>query len=192
MENLNAFVSEGDQLIGDKPPPRDCPRCHSDNTKFCYFNNYTSSQPRYFCKNCRRYWTQGGSLRNIPVGGSCRRLKRLGVDQPSASRVVSVGIQQANHRQHVQENNVFGSLPIRRLRPVHHFGLPQQDCYNLRIISNPLINKTIADSRNVVRVEEQNQWSQSLNNNNNNMSVSASTSGNRGSFPYELEKLGPY
>ncbi|KAK1265719.1 Dof zinc finger protein DOF3.2 [Acorus gramineus] len=53
-----------------------CPRCDSNNTKFCYYNNYSLSQPRYFCKGCRRYWTQGGSLRNVPVGGGCRKNKR--------------------------------------------------------------------------------------------------------------------
>ncbi|KAK2983832.1 hypothetical protein RJ640_008508 [Escallonia rubra] len=50
-----------------------CPRCDSDNTKFCYYNNYNLSQPRHFCKNCRRYWTKGGTLRNIPVGGGSRK-----------------------------------------------------------------------------------------------------------------------
>ncbi|GFS34736.1 Dof-type zinc finger DNA-binding family protein [Actinidia rufa] len=50
-----------------------CPRCASQNTKFCYYNNYSLSQPRYFCKACRRYWTKGGSLRNVPVGGGCRK-----------------------------------------------------------------------------------------------------------------------
>ncbi|XP_008789033.1 dof zinc finger protein DOF3.2-like isoform X1 [Phoenix dactylifera] len=53
-----------------------CPRCDSTNTKFCYYNNYSLSQPRYFCKGCRRYWTKGGSLRNVPVGGGCRKNKR--------------------------------------------------------------------------------------------------------------------
>lgn len=53
-----------------------CPRCNSTNTKFCYYNNYSLSQPRYFCKTCRRYWTEGGSLRNIPVGGGSRKNKR--------------------------------------------------------------------------------------------------------------------
>ncbi|XWS18896.1 hypothetical protein CRYUN_Cryun32bG0084300 [Craigia yunnanensis] len=50
-----------------------CPRCDSTNTKFCYYNNYNLSQPRHFCKNCRRYWTKGGALRNIPVGGGTRK-----------------------------------------------------------------------------------------------------------------------
>lgn len=61
------------------PPPelgQKCPRCDSTNTKFCYYNNYNLSQPRHFCKTCRRYWTKGGALRNVPVGGGCRRNKK--------------------------------------------------------------------------------------------------------------------
>ncbi|KAL5197037.1 hypothetical protein ABZP36_000549 [Zizania latifolia] len=57
-------------------PGLKCPRCDSTNTKFCYFNNYSLYQPRHFCKTCRRYWTRGGALRNVPVGGGCRRNKR--------------------------------------------------------------------------------------------------------------------
>ncbi|URE32745.1 zinc finger protein [Musa troglodytarum] len=62
-----------------------CPRCASTNTKFCYYNNYSLSQPRYFCKGCRRYWTQGGSLRNVPVGGGCRKNKRSSSSSSSSS-----------------------------------------------------------------------------------------------------------
>ncbi|XP_025807608.1 dof zinc finger protein DOF3.6-like isoform X1 [Panicum hallii] len=54
-------------------PGLKCPRCESTNTKFCYFNNYSLSQPRHFCRACRRYWTRGGALRNVPVGGGYRR-----------------------------------------------------------------------------------------------------------------------
>ncbi|KAJ8441351.1 hypothetical protein Cgig2_024863 [Carnegiea gigantea] len=43
-----------------------CGRCSSMNTKFCYFNNYNVNQPRHFCKNCQRYWTAGGTMRNMP------------------------------------------------------------------------------------------------------------------------------
>ncbi|CAN4099310.1 unnamed protein product [Withania somnifera] len=57
--------------------PLKCPRCDSTHTKFCYYNNYSLSQPRYFCKSCRRYWTKGGTLRNIPVGGGCRKNKKV-------------------------------------------------------------------------------------------------------------------
>ncbi|XP_047329082.1 dof zinc finger protein DOF4.6-like isoform X1 [Impatiens glandulifera] len=53
-----------------------CPRCNCTNTKFCYYNNYCLSQPRYLCKTCRRYWTEGGTLRNVPVGGGSRKNKR--------------------------------------------------------------------------------------------------------------------
>ncbi|URD96752.1 Zinc finger protein [Musa troglodytarum] len=53
-----------------------CPRCDSPNTKFCYYNNYSLSQPRHFCKTCRRYWTKGGALRNVPMGGGSRKNKK--------------------------------------------------------------------------------------------------------------------
>uniref|UniRef100_A0A5B7AJJ8 Dof zinc finger protein n=1 Tax=Davidia involucrata TaxID=16924 RepID=A0A5B7AJJ8_DAVIN len=56
--------------------PLACPRCGSTNTKFCYYNNYNKSQPRHFCKACKRHWTKGGTLRNVPVGGA-RKNKRL-------------------------------------------------------------------------------------------------------------------
>ncbi|CAN6997920.1 unnamed protein product [Brassica rapa subsp. trilocularis] len=65
-----------------------CPRCDSPNTKFCYYNNYNLSQPRHYCKNCRRYWTKGGSLRNIPVGGGSRKnTKRSSSSSPSSSNL---------------------------------------------------------------------------------------------------------
>lgn len=61
------YASEGQNLR--------CPRCDSSNTKFCYYNNYNLTQPRHFCKTCRRYWTKGGALRNVPIGGGCRKNK---------------------------------------------------------------------------------------------------------------------
>ncbi|XP_061341606.1 dof zinc finger protein DOF2.2-like [Gastrolobium bilobum] len=64
--------------------PQKCPRCDSLNTKFCYYNNYSLSQPRYYCKTCRRYWTQGGTLRNVPVGGGCRKGKRAKTSSSSS------------------------------------------------------------------------------------------------------------
>ncbi|XP_031091308.1 dof zinc finger protein DOF5.6 [Ipomoea triloba] len=70
-------------------PPHDqalkCPRCESTHTKFCYYNNYSLSQPRYFCKTCRRYWTKGGTLRNIPVGGGCRKNKKVSSSSNNSS-----------------------------------------------------------------------------------------------------------
>ncbi|XP_071703138.1 dof zinc finger protein DOF5.4-like [Rutidosis leptorrhynchoides] len=81
---LFAATSGGDRRLrqhnhlhqGHTPPVLKCPRCESLNTKFCYYNNYNLSQPRHFCKSCRRYWTKGGVLRNVPVGGGCRKTKR--------------------------------------------------------------------------------------------------------------------
>ncbi|XP_044501576.1 dof zinc finger protein DOF2.5-like isoform X2 [Mangifera indica] len=67
-----------------------CPRCNSTNTKFCYYNNYSLTQPRYFCKTCRRYWTEGGSLRNVPVGGGSRKNKRSISSSTSSSSSSSV------------------------------------------------------------------------------------------------------
>ncbi|KAH1031595.1 hypothetical protein J1N35_043769 [Gossypium stocksii] len=66
-------------LLANIPVPEvalKCPRCESTDTKFCYFNNYSLTQPRHFCKTCKRYWTRGGALRNVPVGRGCRRKKR--------------------------------------------------------------------------------------------------------------------
>ncbi|KAJ0239388.1 hypothetical protein HA466_0230400 [Hirschfeldia incana] len=109
MDKLNVIVRENHQVNEEKPPPRVCPRCSSDNTKFCYYNNYSLSQPRYNCRNCRRFWTHGGALRDIPIGGRARKLKRTSIDQPSVSQVVSA-IQQVNNHQpfsHAQETNKF-------------------------------------------------------------------------------------
>ncbi|KAG4914596.1 hypothetical protein JHK87_052153 [Glycine soja] len=54
-----------------------CPRCNSMDTKFCYYNNYNVNQPRHFCKNCQRYWTAGGVMRNVPVGAGRRKNKNF-------------------------------------------------------------------------------------------------------------------
>lgn len=58
-----------------------CPRCNSFDTKFCYFNNYNVNQPRHFCKNCQRYWTAGGTMRNVPVGAGRRKNKQFASSQ---------------------------------------------------------------------------------------------------------------
>ncbi|KAF3660537.1 dof zinc finger protein DOF2.1 [Capsicum chacoense] len=84
------LVSTKPQQDQKKPKPPEqaikCPRCDSSNTKFCYYNNYSLSQPRYFCKSCRRYWTKGGTLRNVPVGGGCRKNKRSSSSSRSSSQ----------------------------------------------------------------------------------------------------------
>ncbi|XP_008450228.2 dof zinc finger protein DOF5.7 [Cucumis melo] len=79
-ENKNGDNCEEELLGGIK-----CPRCDSTNTKFCYYNNYSLTQPRHFCKTCRRYWTKGGALRNVPIGGGCRKTKKLKSSSSSSS-----------------------------------------------------------------------------------------------------------
>ncbi|PKA54318.1 Dof zinc finger protein DOF3.2 [Apostasia shenzhenica] len=59
-----------------EPNRERCPRCSSLDTKFCYYNNYRTSQPRHFCRSCRRHWTLGGSIRNVPIGGASRKRHR--------------------------------------------------------------------------------------------------------------------
>lgn len=99
----------GDMLTCSRPssmierrlrPPHDlslkCPRCDSTHTKFCYYNNYSLSQPRYFCKTCRRYWTKGGTLRNIPVGGGCRKNKKVS-SKKSNDHLANTNIQNQPH-----------------------------------------------------------------------------------------------
>ncbi|XP_065007304.1 dof zinc finger protein DOF1.1-like [Musa acuminata AAA Group] len=100
-----AMLSSNDNVLSYAPPvvadrrwkpivelAPNCPRCHSSNTKFCYYNNYSLSQPRYFCKGCRRYWTKGGSLRNVPVGGGCRKSRRAKSTKPSTVSPVAGSI----------------------------------------------------------------------------------------------------
>lgn len=73
-ENIEA---PSDQQKTLKKPDKilPCPRCNSTDTKFCYYNNYNTSQPRHFCRSCQRYWTAGGTVRNVPVGSGRRKSK---------------------------------------------------------------------------------------------------------------------
>ncbi|KAG0465255.1 hypothetical protein HPP92_019419 [Vanilla planifolia] len=81
---LRGFPSSSMTGAPHPPPALKCPRCESSNTKFCYYNNYNLSQPRHFCKSCRRYWTKGGVLRNVPIGGGCRKPKRSSSSKSSS------------------------------------------------------------------------------------------------------------
>lgn len=85
-EKKEQCVRKPDKLIP-------CPRCDSLDTKFCYYNNYNINQPRHFCKSCQRYWTAGGTLRNVLVGAG-RRKNKYGSSQmkQEASEGVNSGI----------------------------------------------------------------------------------------------------
>lgn len=75
MENDPASGEQKVLEMKDKILP--CPRCNSEDTKFCYYNNYNVNQPRHFCRRCHRYWTAGGTMRNVPVGAGRRKNKHL-------------------------------------------------------------------------------------------------------------------
>ena len=66
-----------------------CPRCKSDDTKFCYYNNYNVKQPRFYCKGCCRYWTEGGTLRNVRVGAGRRKAKSAVAVKDATTAVVA-------------------------------------------------------------------------------------------------------
>ncbi|XP_041026551.1 dof zinc finger protein DOF1.4-like isoform X1 [Juglans microcarpa x Juglans regia] len=98
LDHWSQTLLEAQTLELPKPPPirrqqqqqqqsepLKCPRCDSTNTKFCYYNNYNQSQPRHFCRTCKRHWTKGGTLRNVPVGGGRKNNKRLKKSTNSAS-----------------------------------------------------------------------------------------------------------
>ncbi|XP_056692772.1 cyclic dof factor 2 isoform X3 [Spinacia oleracea] len=111
-DNLEAISGVDEKAVGESSKPEEeksdtsvseekapkkpdkmipCPRCNSMDTKFCYYNNYNVNQPRHFCKNCQRYWTAGGTMRNVPVGAGRRKNKN------SASHYRHVSIPEALH-----------------------------------------------------------------------------------------------
>lgn len=97
-------------------PPLKCPRCESMNTKFCYFNNYNQSQPRHFCKSCRRHWTKGGTLRDVPVGGGRKnkRVKRCNSYKTNGNKTAKDAVQSQQQEklllEHNEENKFYDIL----------------------------------------------------------------------------------
>ncbi|XP_074287765.1 uncharacterized protein LOC141612917 [Silene latifolia] len=112
-----------------------CPRCDSANTKFCYYNNYNLSQPRHFCKNCRRYWTKGGTLRNIPVGGGCRKTNKR--PAPAAD---SNSSKQLQLQQRVVQTQSASSVPSSGSGSGLNYSQPQNP--TLKIEPGPILGPT--------------------------------------------------
>ncbi|KAG4941404.1 hypothetical protein JHK84_045533 [Glycine max] len=99
-----------------------CPRCDSANTKFCYYNNYNYSQPRHFCKSCRRYWTHGGTLRDIPVGGGSRKnAKRSRTHHAAAATSSSSSTSSATTSAH-EHHNAHTLTALAPVTAATHFG----------------------------------------------------------------------
>ncbi|KQK03914.1 cyclic dof factor 2 [Brachypodium distachyon] len=104
--------TESDELDQDKVLKKPdiivpCPRCNSMETKFCYFNNYNVSQPRHYCRNCQRYWTAGGNIRNVPVGSGRRRNKHASHFRQAMMR---------------HDNNIAAAEDVPSV--IHHLPLP--------------------------------------------------------------------
>jgi hypothetical protein len=89
--------------------PLKCPRCDSANTKFCYYNNYNKSQPLHFCRTCKRHWTKGGTLRNVPVGGG-RKNKRI--KKATAAASASTAATTSNTLEAIQGQHQRQTLPV--------------------------------------------------------------------------------
>ncbi|KAL2341874.1 hypothetical protein Fmac_009814 [Flemingia macrophylla] len=95
--NNKVMEKPGQEILQQQQQALKCPRCDSSNTKFCYYNNYSLSQPRHFCKACKRYWTRGGTLRNVPVGGGCRKNKRVKRPMTNSSATAAAAIDTASN-----------------------------------------------------------------------------------------------
>ncbi|XP_039144923.1 dof zinc finger protein DOF1.8-like isoform X2 [Dioscorea cayenensis subsp. rotundata] len=104
MDSFTAHNNQEERKVITKGQQQEqalkCPRCESTNTKFCYYNNYSLSQPRYLCKGCKRYWTHGGSLRNVPVGGGCRKNRKSSSLSSSSSSSSSSSYSKKPQQQH--------------------------------------------------------------------------------------------
>ncbi|WJX29661.1 hypothetical protein P8452_18277 [Trifolium repens] len=77
-DTMETSSTDQDKVLKKPDKIVQCPRCNSFDTKFCYFNNYNVNQPRHFCRNCHRYWTAGGTMRNVAVGAGRRKNKHIG------------------------------------------------------------------------------------------------------------------
>ncbi|KZV34260.1 cyclic dof factor 3-like [Dorcoceras hygrometricum] len=102
-----------------------CPRCNSMDTKFCYYNNYNVSQPRHFCKSCQRYWTAGGTMRNLPVGAGRRKNKN------SASNCRHLTISEALHASMIDGYNGFHQKTFKQNGTVLSFGPESPLCKSM-------------------------------------------------------------
>ncbi|KAL9684202.1 hypothetical protein QQ045_021636 [Rhodiola kirilowii] len=123
-----------------------CPRCASMDTKFCYFNNYNVNQPRYFCRQCQRYWTSGGTMRNLPVGAGRRKSKSSAVHYPQIA--VHKDIQSAS----APLSNVVVHRPVALNGSILSF-VPDQRTDQLssrEIVEKPRQESTTNGSSNVV------------------------------------------
>ncbi|CAN4086327.1 unnamed protein product [Withania somnifera] len=119
-----------------------CPRCNSMDTKFCYYNNYNVNQPRHFCKSCQRYWTAGGTMRNVPVGAGRRKNKN------SESHCRHIMISEALEAARIDPPNGFHHPAFKPNGTVLSFGPDSPLCDSMASVLNLAENKTPNGIRN--------------------------------------------
>ncbi|KAG8388693.1 hypothetical protein BUALT_Bualt02G0151900 [Buddleja alternifolia] len=135
-ENEQTDSTNGQQKTLKKPDKiLPCPRCTSMDTKFCYYNNYNVNQPRHFCKSCQRYWTAGGTMRNVPVGAGRRKNKN------STSHCRHITISEALEASRGDAHNGFHNPTFKPNGTVLSFGPDSQLCESISSALN------IADKR---------------------------------------------
>ncbi|KAI3855875.1 hypothetical protein MKW92_003895, partial [Papaver armeniacum] len=59
---------------------------------------------------CRRYWTQGGTLRNVPVGGGCRKGKRSTQNKKPTPSSSATSTQDHHQQQNVSQSSTYKNL----------------------------------------------------------------------------------
>ena len=168
-----------------------CPRCESANTKFCYYNNYNKSQPRHFCKTCKRHWTKGGSLRNIPVGGG-RKNKRPKTSKTSTSTTTSTNTASTavprNNNRNNMINRVNPQLPIQSQQQKQNLpDLVLGDQKNLSEILDQAITNPPSSVLQQNSISCSNLDTKSFNTNNNGVLLGSSLS-----LPQNQGLLFPY
>ncbi|KAF5730160.1 cyclic dof factor 3-like [Tripterygium wilfordii] len=119
-----------------------CPRCNSMDTKFCYYNNYNVNQPRHFCKACQRYWTAGGTMRNVPVGAGRRKNKN------SASHYRHINISEALQAARMETPNGTHHPLLKSNGRVLSFGLDTPICSSMASVLTLSDKKVLNGTRN--------------------------------------------
>ncbi|CAJ1961622.1 unnamed protein product [Sphenostylis stenocarpa] len=123
------------------PEPLKCPRCDSINTKFCYYNNYNKSQPRHFCRACKRHWTKGGTLRNVPVGGG-RKNKRVKKSTSPTTATATTTTSNAN-----MDGELSNHITIPPLAVDDHNTRPSSLCHSLCLPQQNLISNKVSEGK---------------------------------------------
>ncbi|KAJ8531549.1 hypothetical protein K7X08_026983 [Anisodus acutangulus] len=148
MNNEKKMEKQTNQDQQQQQEALKCPRCDSSNTKFCYYNNYSLSQPRHFCKSCKRYWTRGGTLRNVPLGGASRKNKKIKKPNLATSTTYSpipniISTTSTNLGQHLH-----GPQVVDHINPLFKYGLPTNP-FDLNIQFPRLFNISRVSNENL-------------------------------------------